>query len=186
MAYIYFNFKEQEQQRPTQALSSLIKQLITQVKGSVFPAEAKKLYDEFILQQKQPPFQNLQQVLSSISQNFTRVFFVFDALDECDEKIQRMELLSFLDGLAKMKHISLFVTSRPYPRDIYECLTKINAAKIEISANEEDIKMFIAETIDENSHAKALIQGDLRERIILKLVDLCKGMYVYLAVSSLC
>lgn len=79
-----------------------------------------------------------------------------------------------------MKHISLFVTSRPYPRDIHECLTKLNAAKIEISANEEDIKKFIGETIDENSHAKALIQGDLREHIILKLVDLCKGMYVYI------
>ncbi|KAI5846625.1 hypothetical protein DFP73DRAFT_631040 [Morchella snyderi] len=132
VAYIYFNFKEQEQQRPTQALSSLIKKLLTQIKEPVVPAEVKKLYEEFILEGKQPPLQYLQQVLYSLSGRFPRVFFVFD---------------------------DVFVTSRPYPRDIYECLKKARTTKIEISANQEDIKKFIVETSDENSNAKALIQG---------------------------
>lgn len=101
VAYIYFNFKEQEQQHPIQALSSLIKQLLTQVKGSKLPAEAEKLYDEFISEKKQPPFQNLQQVLSSISQSFTRVFLVFDALDECDEEFNERSFFHSLMVLQK-------------------------------------------------------------------------------------
>lgn len=116
----------------------------------------------------------LYSVLLAISKYFKQLFFVFDALDECDPQNQRKELLPLFQQLAADR-FSVFLTSRPHPEDIQDSLYSV--AKIELSAQEEDIVTYVREKINGNPRAKRLIrQGKCEDRIIRELVACAEGM----------
>lgn len=118
----------------------------------------------------------LYDALLAVSRLFSRVFFVFDALDECHPERQRKELLPLFHRMAKdSDQIHLFLTSRQYPEDIQDSFC--DAAKIEISAKDEDVEMYILEKIDENPRARRLVkQGGCRDRIVTEIAECAKGM----------
>lgn len=172
VGYIYFDYKEQEQQKPIAVLSSLVKQITSQLPH--LPAEIEKLYDDLRFQEKRPTMEELYIALVAASKNFSRTFFVFDALDECDQQSQRRELLPLFHRMGE-DGISLFLTSRQHPEDIRESLHGV--AKIEITAKEEDIERYILAKIEENPRAKRLVQlGKCKERIISELIHCARGM----------
>lgn len=176
IAYIYFHYKEQSQQTPNTVLCSLIKQLVMQITQSDLPKDIDALYDECEPKGKRPTFEALKTSLLAILQLFPRTFFVFDALDECEET-QRKDLIPFFQDLGR-SGASVFMTSRPYPRDIHESFTASNssAAKIELAATEEDVTIYVMEKIEGNRHARSLIRDDFRKKIVAKLVKCCNGM----------
>jgi hypothetical protein len=174
VAHIYFDYKDQEQQKAVDVLSSLVKQLAYQLP---FPLkELEELYKKKESKDRRPTTEELFTILLIIFTSFNRVFLIFDALDESD---QREEILPLIQRMS-MKNVNVLVTSRPYPEDI-QAFFGHNTVKLEILAKEEDIVKYIGEKIDENPRAKRLVElGDCREKIISKLVDCAKGMYVYL------
>lgn len=118
--------------------------------------------------------EELYTALVVTSKSFSRVLFVFDALDECEQKIQRKELLPLFHRMGK-DGISLFLTSRQHPEDIQESFSGIT--KIELTAKEKDIQSYIQTRIEENPRTKRLVrQGGCEERIISELIDCAKGM----------
>jgi hypothetical protein len=69
---------------------------------------------------------------------------------------------------------SIFLTSRPY-EDIRDSLRL--TMKIEISANREDIGMYIQQRIEEDPRARLLLkQGNFRDQIITHLADGSRGV----------
>lgn len=105
---------------------------------------------------------------------FNQVFFVFDALDECDLEGQRRELLALFQRMGE-DGICVFLTSRPHPEDIQAAL--FDAAKIELSAQGEDIVAYIKGKIKGNSRARVLVQSaECQDMIISGLVESAKGM----------
>lgn len=173
VAHIYFNYKEQDQQTPVYVVSSLIKQLAVQIPN--LPKEIEALYDQHSSKQKRPTLEELKQSLLVTLKHFTRVFFVFDALDECHEDTQRKDLLPFFHILGN-HGASIFMTSRPYPRDIHESVSTNGVAKIELKAKEEDIRVYVEEKIKGNAQARALIREGFRDEIVAALVKCCRGM----------
>lgn len=176
VAYIYFEYTEQDRQLPITILSSLVKQIARQIQD--LPEEVEALYDrlEQRLEAERPSIEELYSVLLGISKTFPYVFFVFDALDGCDEKKQRRDLLRLFHHMNN-DGFRLFLTSRQYPEDIQESLS--GATKIELSAKDEDIASYIREKIDENTRAKRLVrQGKCLDKIISNLVGCANGMYV--------
>lgn len=172
VAYIYFDYKERDQQLPIHILASLVKQLLGQL--THLPSYAENLYNKLESQGKRPNLEELYSVLVSTMPEFGQVFFVFDALDECSQKKQRKGLLPLFQRMGK-HGIHLFITSRDYPEDIQDSLR--DAARVELSANEQDIKYFIEQKIEENSRAKRLVkQGKLKDIIISDLTECAKGM----------
>lgn len=172
VAYIYFDYKEQEDQRPIHILASLVKQLASQLPH--LPKEVEDLHDKLRYQGKRPGLEELYATLLVTFQSFGRVFFVFDALDECDPQSQRKKLLPLFHRMAG-DGASIFLTSRQYPEDIRQSFG--DAKKINLAAKEEDIRTYIQEKIGENSRAERLIgQGDCKERIISELIKCAKGM----------
>lgn len=127
----------------------------------------------FATQHLTPRFKKLVDALLATLNLFSRTFFIFDALDECDERQQRRELLPLFHRLSE-NGASVFLTSRPYPCDIDVSLSL--SRKMELSAKEEDITIYIEETIKAHSHASRLIHNKLRDEVIHMLVDCCKGM----------
>lgn len=174
MAYTYFDYKEQDSQKPTHVLASLVKQLSIQKSGSDIPAEVEKLYDTLEPKSKEPSLEELYETLVAISGSFTKVFIVPDALDECHQINQRKELLPLIHRLGQ-SGINLFLTSRQYPVDIQDSFC--NASKIEIVAHQEDLEIYIEEKIDDNPRAKKLVlKTKCKERIISELIECSKGM----------
>ncbi|UKZ79072.1 hypothetical protein TrVFT333_006823 [Trichoderma virens FT-333] len=81
IAYIYFNFWQQEEQTVEDLFASLLKQL---ARGqSSLPASVKDLYNHHKRKGTQPSLDKISKVLQSVIGVYSRVFIVIDALDEC-------------------------------------------------------------------------------------------------------
>lgn len=172
LAYIYFNYQEQLQQKPIQVLSSLAKQLVSQIKH--LPKEIEDFHDRLKSQRKSPTLVDLKEALFSAFKSFDQVFFVFDALDECDQEDQREELLPLFHDLAE-NGANVFLTSRPYPEDIYESLHEL--PKVELSAQDQDIRTYIQERIKAKPRAKKLIEKcKYQDKLVSELICCAQGM----------
>lgn len=171
-AYIYFDYTEQERQAPIHVLSKLVKQLLLQVPD--LPEDIGELYDRLGQAGEQPSFEELYSALLSASKRFARLYFVFDALDECHKIKQRKGLLPLFCRMGR-DGMRIFLTSRPYPEDIQGALDNFGAAKIELSAKEEDIRIYIQKKINESVRAKRLVQQS-KDKIISELTEGAKGM----------
>lgn len=86
VAYIYFNFKEQNQQRPVDVLASLVKQLACQIRH--LPQEIGVLHEKLASEQKRATLKDLYSLLLVTAKFFTKTFIICDALDECDPESQ--------------------------------------------------------------------------------------------------
>ncbi|KAH0608836.1 uncharacterized protein H6S33_001064 [Morchella sextelata] len=176
VSYIYFNYKEQKQQKPLQILASLVKQLACQT--SQLPSYIVDLHTRLTKETKQPTEQELYSALVSTLKAFGRVFFVFDALDECHQTDRRTTLLPLFHRMVgENPSIRIFLTSRQHPEDIQASFEK--SAKVELRANDEDIKLYIQQEINENPRAKSLTsKGDRLNTIISKLTKAANGMFL--------
>lgn len=172
VAYIYFNYKEQDQQRPVHVLASLVKQLACQIQN--LPKEIDDLRSKLAPRQKRPTLEELYTVLLVLTKSFSRTFVICDALDECDPEAQRRRLLPLFHRMGK-DGLSLFLTSREHPEDIQHSFGQ--SAKVKLSAQDEDIARYIEQKIAENPRAKRLIgQGNHKDKIISELTKCAKGM----------
>lgn len=172
VAYIYFSYKEQDQQKAIHILSSLIKQLAYQTPQ--LPSRIEELHDAMVKGGKRPTLENLYPALLVTIKLFHRAFFIFDALDECDPKEQRKEILPLMHRMGNDR-ASLFLTSRDYPLDIRISLRDVS--HIRLSANRDDIRYYIKEKINGDYQAKHLVQqGAFEERIISELTECANGM----------
>lgn len=140
VAYIYFNYKEQEQQGPNLVIAILVKQLACQIRH--LPKDMEDLYDKLKHRQKIPTFEDLYGILRLLAttKSFVQTFIICDALDECGQEAQRKVLLPLFHRMGK-DGMNLFLTSREYPEDIQYSLR--DSAKIKLWAKDEDIAFYI-------------------------------------------
>lgn len=172
VAYIYFNYIEQDQQKPADVLASLVKQLTCQVRH--LPPKIGGMYDELKRLQKRPSLEELYTMLQVVTKSFGRTFIVCDALDECNQETQRKKLLPLFHRMEK-DGINLFITSREYPEDIQHSFQ--GSAKIKLWAKDEDIASYIGQKISEDPRAKRLVQqGNCKDMIISQLKECANGM----------
>lgn len=172
MVYIYFNHKEQDQQKPIHVLSSFLKQLSCQ--SPSLPKAVRDLHNRIESKQERPTLEDLYTALVLVAGSFSQTFVVCDALDECDFETQRKDLLPLFHRMESVG-IRLFLTSREHPEDIQDSLQ--SSPKVELSAKNEDIKIYIEQKIDENPRARRLIsQGNCKDRIIEQLQQSANGM----------
>ncbi|KAI5847369.1 hypothetical protein DFP73DRAFT_378339 [Morchella snyderi] len=175
IAYIYFSYQDQEQQDPIYVLASLIEQLFRQHQNLSRKIEIINNLNKLNTKGRNPSINELYNVLLETSRNFDRTFLVFDALDECDPS-QRRFLLPLFKRMGE-DCFGIFLTSRPY-EDIRNSLHL--TMKIEISANREDIGMYIQQRIEEDPRARVLLRHDtFRDQIITHLIDGSKGVFLW-------
>lgn len=84
---------------------------------STLPAEVKGVYEELLPMRKTPDLRELVDAIVSVSQHFSRVWLFFDALDECDEVTQCVDILSTIQRFMKA-NIGGLATSRLHLSDI--------------------------------------------------------------------
>ncbi|TVY17131.1 Ankyrin repeat, PH and SEC7 domain containing protein [Lachnellula arida] len=173
IAYVYFNFRRQEEQKLEIILAGILKQLL-QSRPSL-PESIKALYSRHKQDQTPWPTAETPKELRSVIALYSRVFIVADALDEC----QNEHRTNFLSGVFDLKadtELGLFATSRFIP----EITSRFeNSHRLEIRAREHDVQKYLRGHM---SRLPACVQRshEIQEAIVAKIVTAVKGMHLHL------
>jgi hypothetical protein len=171
VAYVYLDYADRKAQTIDNIIASLAKQLSLWKKGS---EDIKALYEQCQKGKSRPDLSKLEATLQTVCNHFKHVFFVFDALDECEDKLRRL-LLAQLEGLEKSR-CRFFLTSRPHLQDLQRKLC--DYPKIEIKAQDLDIKLLIQKRIEDDPMLSELVEDNehLKVTIIDKIIKNSKDM----------
>lgn len=181
IAFVYFNYQDQTLQKPTKILAALIKQLCRKKKD--IPDHLKQFYRSYSREAEIPSYEKLQSQLVELSgTSFDQVFFVIDAMDECEN---RKQFLPFVTTLARESSciLKVFVTSRR-EKDILTTFTRGTAGfptiQVEATKVDADIAAFVhfeigRRTGDDNF---CVIDQELQDKIEKTLVSQSNGMWV--------
>jgi hypothetical protein len=166
IAYLYCNFRRQEEQNAECLLANLLKQL---ARGQYpLPGTVKELYNRHQARRTRPLLDEISRAFQSVAIMYSRVFIIIDALDECQETDgSRAKLLTEIFSLQGKSGLKLFATSRfiPEVEKDFE-----NYLSLEIRASHEDIwnyldnhmsplPEFVTHDIDLQTEIKAEIEG---------------------------
>jgi hypothetical protein len=173
IAYLYCNFRRQDEQTAEGLLASLLKQLTQGLYP--LPESVKSLYDSHNEKRTRPNFIELSSTLQSVAALYSRTFIVVDALDECQASDGcRTRLLTEIFALRNKSGANIFSTSRSIP-EISEHFK--NSLQLEIRASDHDVQRYL------DGHMLELptcvrrnikLQGEIKAAIV-KAVN---GMYV--------
>jgi hypothetical protein len=173
IAYLYCNFRRKQEQKPTNLLASLLKQL-TQRLPSI-PESVKSLYESHNDKRTRPSFDEISKELRSVVVNYSKVFIVIDALDECQVSDgSHKRFLSEIFNLQIKTGLNLFTTSRFIPEIKKEFKGSVS---LEIRASEEDVRRYLNRYISQLP-SFVLSSPDLQEEIKTKILKAVDGMYV--------
>jgi hypothetical protein len=173
IAYLYCNFRRQDEQKAEELLASLVKQL-AQSRSSL-PESVKSLHDKHKDKRTRPSFDEISRALQSVAVMYSRVIIVVDALNECQASDGcRARLLSEIFGLQAKCGANIFATSRFIPEitDKFE-----GSISLEIRASSEDVRRYL------DGHMFRLPRfvsrsPELQEEIKSKIIQSVQGMYV--------
>ena len=174
VAFIYCNYKEQKEQSLNNLLLSLLRQLID--KRSVVPEEMYHLYKRHKEKETRPTLSESLKLLQLVVSQFSTVFIIIDALDECSEGDRtRSSLINNLYQL--LPKIRFFCTSRRLG-DI-ESQFKSSPCQ-EILATDTDIGIYLETRIQQKTRLRKHVKTDstLLALITDKIVSVADGMLV--------
>jgi len=177
IAYIYCNYRRREKQKLVDLLESLLKQLVQ--KQPSMPESIKSLYKHHRDRGTSPPLVEILRVLYSVVANYSRVFIIIDALDECQVfGGDRSRLLSEIFNLQVETEVNFFATSRFIPEvmAIFQ-----GSMMLEIRASDEDVLEYVDEQISQSTTLKSIISKypGLQDTIRTKIVKAADGMYAH-------
>jgi Cdc6-like AAA superfamily ATPase len=171
IAYLYCNFRQQQQQRLEDLLSSILKQWLQ--KQTSVPQNIKKLYETHKRVTTRPSLDEILEALNFVAGLYSRVIIIVDALDECgDSDGKRQKFLSAILNLQRKTEANLFVTSR-INTEIAKSLDP--SISLDIRANEHDVKSYIDGQL--LSLQSDIVDDDLRDSIRRDIVGSVDGMY---------
>lgn len=173
---MYCNYKQRETQTLTSLIGSLVQQFVQC--QSTIPSEVRSLYSEHSEKGTKPSEKELLKILIPVTNKFSHVYIIVDALDECDPKTRE----GFIEILKQLPaNFRLLCTSR-HVGDIQEAFD--GYPHLEIQASDADIRRYLEAQILKSPKLVKLCKkaADLRDTIIEKLIAKAKGMYVFLHV----
>lgn len=179
IAYIYCSYQPQQEQKPEDLLSSLLKQLV-QGQPTV-PPDVKNLYERHRNKGTRPSFDEIVNVLHSKIHLYSRVFII-DALDEyyASNNEGPKKLLLVVFSLQEKTQLNLFTTSR-FTSEITSrfnrCMSKT------IQAHDDDVLSYINGRIPELLQSRILKHPQVQEAVRRDVVKAVDGMYAHCSIS---
>lgn len=172
IAYIYCSYQRHTQQGATDILSSLLKQL-TQTR-SPLPGSVQDLYRVHEKFRTHPTYDQISEALFSVSREYSKVYIIIDALDECNASSNtRPILLGEMFRLQNHATANIFATSRPN-MEVSSFFS--GSLTQEIAATDDDIGRYLNRQILLNE--SLIIDDELRVEMNNKVVAAADGMYV--------
>ena len=182
----YFFFDGRDSQNELQLHNKLIRTLISQLSDTRHGGITEELADLYkhCGEVQQPSDEQLQNVLRDILDNFSQVYIMIDALDECTDREKTLNWVNKLisDSNRKPENLHIVVTSRP-ERDIQEIIAELDPHSIDVGeANTKDIVEYLKLQM-ESKFTK--YEEDTRAKIMSELEERAEGSYVHLVVPFL-
>ncbi|ENH99093.1 hypothetical protein COCC4DRAFT_66736 [Bipolaris maydis ATCC 48331] len=168
IAYIYCNFQRQDEQNVDDLLISLLKQLAESQPSSL--ENIKDLYRRHNSSRTRPSLEEIKTTLHSVVSNYSRVFIVIDALDECQTSNGcRTRFLSTIFDL----RASIFATSR-INGEIVKMFEK--ATSIEIRARDDDVDVYLDARMQ--LERSDILDNPTRDMIKKEVIGTMDGMFL--------
>ncbi|KAH8694900.1 hypothetical protein BGW36DRAFT_452665, partial [Talaromyces proteolyticus] len=179
IAYLYCDFRRQDEQDPTHLVMSLLRQFA----GLTVPETVRSLYNYHTGKETRPSFDEALNVLNSVVSGYSRAYIMIDALDEC--KLSdgvRFKFISVISKVQANASANIFVTSRPIP-DIQKEFQQLGAVSLEIRASDEDVGRFLDGHI---SQLPSFVQEspELTNQVKASIIQAAEGMFL-LAILNL-
>ncbi|KAL6695051.1 hypothetical protein J3F84DRAFT_399908 [Trichoderma pleuroticola] len=174
VVYFYCNYRRQEEQVIEKLLASLLKQLCQ--RESSVPHHLRSFYEEHIDNRTRLSLLEIQTALHSAAEDYSMVFIVVDALDECQNLDgSRQDFLTELFSLQEKYGWNLFMTSRAIP-EIVDRFSK-NSISLEIRASTEDIERYLK---GNTGQLPAFVQQnqELQQKIAAGISEAVDGMFL--------
>jgi hypothetical protein len=173
IAYIYCNFRRQDEQKIDDLLISLLKQL-SESQPSL-PGTVKDLYDRHKTKRTPPSLDEISRSLQTVATLYSRVFIIIDALDECQASHGcREKFLSEIFNLQIKTGANLFATSRFIP----EITEKFDEGlRLEIRASNQDVQRYLDGYMSQLP-GYVLRSSDLQDEIKTNIIKAVDGMCV--------
>ncbi|KAK2933703.1 Ankyrin repeat [Fusarium oxysporum f. sp. vasinfectum] len=173
VAYIYCNFRQEQEQKINDLLASLVKQLSRGWHS--LPESVNSLYGKHKKNATRPLVEELSATLQYVIELYTKVFIIVDALDECQALDDcRGKLLSEILRYQDRTAVNFFATSRPIPD-----ITKIfqHTLCLEIRATKDDVTLYLEKHI---GTLRPVIETNsrLQEQIKIGISDAVDGMFL--------
>ena len=178
ICFAYYNYRDTQLANISRIIATLVKQLC-QRKYDIPDDLLQIMHDA-----RSPSLIGSQECFLSLSESFSEVFVVLDALDECPEQ-ERPDILGFITGVVTTPgpcRIKVFATSRR-EMDITEAFVKNNVPTVQILAENvaADIETFARSRVEElqsgqpgkTLHITSVV---LKETIIETLATKAEGM----------
>jgi hypothetical protein len=169
-AYFYFDFNDANKR----AVNGMLRSMIHQLSISTMAQELDGIYQQCNEGSRQPGQELLVETLVSLFRHSNRTFLIVDALDEC---LERDDLLDVITRIAQAQKVGLLATSRN-ERDISRSLQLIvgNVTSLhEADGIADDISLHIQKCLQEDSRLREW-PPKIKEEIEEALVEGARGM----------
>jgi hypothetical protein len=173
VVYIYCNFQQQDEQKTSDLLANLLRQLV-QGRPSLLE-DVKSLYNKHKDKHTWLSFDESLKALFSVTAMYSRAFIIVDTLDECQASDGcRSRFLSEIFNLQAKSRANIFATLRFIP-EITERFE--GSMSLEICASKHDVQKYIDSYM---SHLPSFVRHnlDLQEEIKAEIVKAVDRMYV--------
>jgi len=178
--YFYFDFNDAQKQDPELMLRSLLRQLLQRL--VTLPMEVEEMFSSCGDGKQQPLLPAVLKVAPQVIRQFTHVYIVLDALDECTQRPELMDLLVTIAGW-RLDSVHLLMTSRR-ERDIEMSLKTFvvedDMICLQRDVVDEDILRFVQQRLrDDKRLAKWDKNAEVRQEIETALMRGARGMSVF-------
>lgn len=171
IAYIYCNFQRQDEQTVEKLLANLLKQLAQRQLS--LPKSVQDLYEKYEKSGTLAPLHQITAALHSTAAAFEKVFFIIDALDEC-QNLAQTKLLNTLFVIQTEARVNILATSRY----LYNIIRRFDGcATIEIAAANEDVLAYLNGQL--SLRRPDFIDDDIQEKIRDAMPKAAGGRYVH-------
>lgn len=165
--YYYFDFNDRQRQTVDCFLRSALAQLSRQVE--TIPTEVKRLFDSATKQAEEPTTEKLATALYELIGRLKKTYIIVDALDECCEQDDMIDLMSTLRGSHEWV-ANLFVTSRR-ERLIEDQLTSLTDLSVSLDNPEvsSDIQTLVNNVLASDPKLKrrpTLLKEEIRRALV--------------------
>jgi hypothetical protein len=183
-AYFFFDFNDVQKQDPEIMVRSLLCQLSQQC--IKIPASLDALLPSCESGQRQASIHALMDALHSMIQDLPQVFIVLDALDECAQRVELMEMLETMMGW-KVPNLHLLMTSRR-ELDIESSLKGFvdgqNRICLQSAIIDKDIQRYVRQRLSDDKRLRKWTKdASIMGQIETVLMSGAKGMYIFLIIS---
>jgi len=165
IAYVYFDYQNEDAQSGDYVVRTLLKQLL--LPTDLIPRELEQVYEDCCSHSKSPDKAFFIQQLSSAAAKFSSVYIMLDALDECSLKTLN-DIISLIHQF-KASTLKFFCTFRP---NLINLGKQLGVSTIySIAAHDDDIRNYLSIRLKrEWRHGK-----HFPEQIIERLVTAAEG-----------